>query len=89
MSGYRTIGPLVFTSGMTLIYFKARSNLATIRLYTGKGNNDGKNCSMWPRNWLICKLSKSKKVYEVPLTLAENDSDIKIKACTQKCLSHL
>ena len=23
-------------------------------------------------------------VYEVPLTLAEHDSDIKIKACTQK-----
>ena len=24
------------------------------------------------------------KVYEVPLTLAEHDSDIKIKACTKK-----
>ena len=27
------------------------------------------------------------KVYEIPLTLAEHDSDIKIKACTQKSLS--
>ena len=27
------------------------------------------------------------KVYEVPLTLAEHDSDITIKACTQKSLS--
>ena len=27
------------------------------------------------------------KVYEVPLTLAENYSDIKIKACTKKSLS--
>ena len=29
------------------------------------------------------------KVYEIPLALAEHDSDIKIKACTQKLLSHL
>ena len=28
------------------------------------------------------------KLYEVPLTLAEYDSDIKIKACSQKSLSH-
>ena len=29
------------------------------------------------------------KVNEVPLTLAEYDPDIKIKACIQKSLSHL
>ena len=28
------------------------------------------------------------KVYEVPLTSAEYDSDIKIRACTQKTLSY-
>ena len=28
-------------------------------------------------------------LYEVPLTLAERDSDILIKACTQKSLGHL
>ena len=27
-------------------------------------------------------------MYEIPLALAEHDSDIKIKACTQKLLSH-
>ena len=27
------------------------------------------------------------KVYEVPLTLVEHDSDIKIKVCTKKSLS--
>ena len=29
------------------------------------------------------------KVYEVPLTLAEHDSDIKIKACTRFCAFNL
>ena len=35
------------------------------------------------------KLNAYVKVYEVPLTLVKHDSDIKIKACTQKSLSHL
>ena len=37
----------------------------------------------------IVNLMSKMKVYKVPLTLVEHDSDIKIKACTQKSLSHL
>ena len=71
--------------------FYGKVKFCNLGFYTGKGNTDGIFLQhvAWKLVDIVNLMSIKMKVYEVPLTLVEQDSDSKIKACTQNSFSHL